>query len=221
MFDINNTVLTILNYDISFVELLGTITGLISVVLAGRNKISNYPIGIINIILFFILFYQIQMYSDMIEQVYYLVVSIIGWYLWLNPKKEDKNKQNSLRITTNTKTENIKYGLITIVSVVVLGTLMKNIHLLMPNLFPLEASFPYLDAFTTVLSLIAMYMLAKRKINNWYLWILVDIIAVVLYYIKDVKLLSLEYLIFLINAIISLMYWKKIMKKEEAEVDEK
>lgn len=221
IFNINNIALTVLNYDISWVELLGTLTGLISVILAGRNKISNYPIGIINIILFFILFYQIQMYSDMFEQVYYLVVSIIGWYLWLNPKKEeDKNKKDTLRITKNSNKENLVYVIITVLGTIGLGWFMQNVNDFLPSLFPVAASFPYLDAFTTILSLLAMYMLAKRKIGNWYLWILVDVIAVVLYFVKDVKLLSIEYFIFLVNAIISFMYWKKVMKKEAGELNE-
>lgn len=222
MFDINNIALTILNYDISYVELIGTITGLISVILAGRNKVSNYPIGIINIIFFFILFYQIQLYSDMFEQAYYFVVSILGWYLWLNPKKDkDKTKENTLRVTNNTLKENIIYGIILIVTSIALGMFMKNINVILPKIFTSPASYPYLDSFTTMLSLIAMYMLAKRKIENWYLWIIVNVIAVVLYFVKGVKLLSIEYFIFLINAIISLRYWYKVKKSEEKEVEQK
>jgi nicotinamide mononucleotide transporter len=220
MFSINNTVITILNYPISLVELIGTVTGLISVILAGRNKISNYPIGIINIIFFFILFYQVQLYSDMFEQVYYFVVSIIGWYLWVNPKESNKNKKDELRISNNSLKETMIYAIITLVGSIILGLFMANIHTLLPQFFAEPASYPYLDAFTTIMSLLAMYMLAKRKIDNWYLWILVDIIAVVLYFVKDVKLLSIEYFIFLVNAIVSFKYWKKTMKKEEMEHNE-
>ncbi len=219
MFDITNIAFKILNYDISYVELIGTITGLISVILAGRNKVSNYPIGIINIIFFFILFYQVQLYSDMFEQVYYLVVSIIGWYLWLNPKENKKNKENELRITHNSFKENIIYSIILIGGTILVGIFMKNIHIYFPKIFSEPASYPFLDAFTTIMSLLAMYMLAKRKIDNWYLWIVVNVIAVVLYFVKGVKLLSIEYFIFLVNAIISLKYWYKVKKQEEKEVD--
>jgi nicotinamide mononucleotide transporter len=94
-----------------------------------------------------------------------------------------------------------------------LGLLMSRIHLIFPVYFPDVASYPYLDSFTTILSFVATLYLARRKIENWHLWIIVDIIGIWLYYQKGVVFLSLLYLAFLINAFFGLAKWNKILNK--------
>ena len=111
---------------------------------------------------------------------------------------------------------NLKWNIISVVIIlflsVGLGLFMTNIHTMLPNVFPIRASLPYLDAFTTVMSFVATVYLAKRRIENWYLWIIVDVIGVWLYWEKGVGFLSLLYFAFLINAIYGYIKWKKEMK---------
>jgi nicotinamide mononucleotide transporter len=93
------------------------------------------------------------------------------------------------------------------VGTVLLGGFMSKVHLIFPNIFSLPATFPYLDAFTTVMSFAATILMVKKKVECWYLWILVDIIGIWLYFARGVKFISLEYVIFLILATKGLISW--------------
>lgn len=215
VFDINTIFFTVFNYPMSYLEFFGTMFTAWSVYLSAKNKVSSWPIGVIGIILYGILFYQIQLYSDLFEQVYYFITAFWGWWLWTHPLSKDKDANNELKVSFGDK----KFNLIGLISIVILtasmSLFMSNIHLLFPILFPIAASFPLMDAFTTAMSFVANIYLAKRKIENWYLWIIVDVIGIFLYYQKGVVFLSLLYLAFLINAIKGLIDWSKTQKSYE------
>jgi len=209
-FNVNTIFFTVLNYQMSYLEFFGTIFTAWCVWLAAKNKVSNWPIGIIGIILYAFLFYQVQLYSDLIEQIYYFITSFWGWWLWTHPKSKDEATEGKeLRVGYTDK----KYNTLAIAAIIVLTVIfgygMTKIHLILPGIFTLEASFPYLDAFTTVMSFVATIYLAKRRIESWYLWILVDVIGVWLYYQKDVVLISILYFAFLLNAIWGYRKWRK------------
>jgi nicotinamide mononucleotide transporter len=209
LFDINFEVLKIFDYSLSLVEILGTLFGLWSVILAARGKVSNYPIGLINIIFFFAVFYQVQLYSDVFLQVYFFIISIYGWWKWLHPKADESKGKNELRITAFSLKTDIIILTIIFAGVAVFGTLMKNLHLLLPVVFQYPAAFPYYDSFVAVASVVAMYLLARKKLENWAIWIAIDAFCIVLYYLKGIKLMSLEYLIFLIIATFGFIRWRR------------
>ena len=203
-FHINNIAFEFIGYPISYVELIGTLFGLISVYFASRTYILTWATGIINELFLFILFFQVQLYADMFLQVYFFVVTLYGWYNW-----KQKPKQNSIT-STNFKAK------IWILSIILIGTalsgiLFSNIHLYLPQYFKTEAAFPYADSFVMVLSIIATILLAQKKIETWYLWIIVDVVCVLLFLKKGIFFLSLEYLILLGLAIFGLLNWKKEM----------
>ena len=201
-FDISDTAFSIINYPISYVELIGTIFGLISVYFASKANILTWSTGIINEIFLFILFFQVHLYADMFLQVYFFIVTIYGWYNWNRTTVENK-------ITViNAKARCINTVII-VVGSLLSGFLIKNIHLYLPNYFKVAAAYPFTDSFVMVLSIVATILLAKKKIENWHLWILVDAICVILYFKKGVYFLSLEYLIFLGLASYGLYHWKK------------
>ena len=95
-FDVNNTAFTMLGYQISWLELVGTIFNLACVILVARRNILTWPIGIIAVILFGALFWQINLYADVIEQVYYLVTGIVGWYMLASVKHRDSEDKKVL-----------------------------------------------------------------------------------------------------------------------------
>lgn len=216
-FDINTTLFTFWGYQMSYLECFGTIFNLWCVWLTAKNKILCWPIGLVGVVLFMFLFYQIQLYSDFIEQIYFLVTGFYGWILWHNLRatKKEENKNKRLKISRNSLRTNSIYAAVVVFGTIVMGYFIGRVHLYLPNFFPEPASFPYLDAFTTVMSFVATILLAKKKIESWYLWILVDIIGVGLYFVKDVKFISLEYLIFLVIATKGLIDWTKEHKTYE------
>lgn len=207
-FSINTIMFTFWDYQMSYLEFFGTIFNLWCVYLAARNKAANWPIGIVGIILYLFLFYQIQLYSDLFEQVYFLLMSFYGWYVWSMIDKDSKTKPQS-KVGTNSPKANLVWLAVIIIGTGLLTVFTANINKLWPQYFPLPASYPFLDAFTTVMSFAATIIMARRKIECWYLWILVDIIGIWLYFAKGVKFISLEYVIFLLLAAKGLLDWRR------------
>jgi nicotinamide mononucleotide transporter len=204
-FNINNIAVEIIGYQISYVEMIGTLFGLISVYLATNNSILTWVTGIINELFLFILFFQVQLYADMFLQAFFFLVTLYGWYNW-----KQIPKQNGI---TRTELKTNFWLLITIVAgTTIFGFLISNIHLYLPQYFKTEASYPYGDSFVTVLSIIAIFLLAQKRIETWYLWILVDIVCVFMFFKKGIVFLGLEYIIFLGMATYGLLNWEKKLK---------
>lgn len=196
----------------SYIEFFGTIFNIICVYLVARNNIWNWPIGILGVILYIFLFYQIQLYSDLLEQVYFLITWFYGWYVRYT--LGNKNTDTKTAVYHTTSKENIIYLTIIIIGTLLLSLVTSNLHIRFAWIFPEAASFPLLDAFTTILSFAATILMARKKIECWYLWILVDIIGIGLYYTKGVKFISLEYVLFLVLALWGLIQWLRIYRKQ-------
>ena len=208
-FDLSSTFVTIWGYDLSFLELLATIFGVLNVYTLAKIKVSNYFWGILNVILSFFIFFQIQMYSDMLLQVYYLAMNIFGWWVWLHPKEGMSSDNNQLKVSTNSATYNFVTLTITFVGFIALGFLLKNVHVVLPSVFTQPSRSPFVDSFITTLSIVAMYFMAKKKIEHWYLWFVADLTSVIFCYVQNVKFLALEYFIFLFFAFLGYTEWKK------------
>jgi nicotinamide mononucleotide transporter len=202
---------TIFDYPMSYIEFVGTLLYLWSVWLIARKNMLTWPVGIASVLLYMLLFYQIRLYSDTLEQLYYLGASIYGWWWW--------RKTNTAEVTA--KPLNFRYSAtqtliwvsaITLVVSLMTGALMSQIHTLLPAIFPEAASLPYLDALTTIMSFTAMALMAQKRIESWLYWIIVDLIAIWLYYVKEVRFISLLYVILLFMAINGLLTWNKALK---------
>lgn len=163
--------------------------------------------GLINIICFFIIFYQVNLYSDMFLQVYFFCISIYGWVQWAGHRQLDNPV-----ILLSLKQRQL-LAIVIIASTVIFGFVVKNIHHLLPRLFPLPATFPFVDTFIAVCSIVANALLAKRVLENWALWVLVDFICVFVYALKHVLFISLEYGILLIIAVYGFYGWIGLYKQ--------
>ncbi len=213
--DINNIAFAWTNYQMSWLELWGTLFGLVAVVLTTRESIWSWGIGIVNVLLFFVLFYQIQLYSDMFLQVYFLITNLLGWYWWLHPKTDaETNEQQQLKVSMISIQQRIYVVLFVLVGTMVLGYWISNIHLWASVYFPKPASYPYADTLVMTLSLAAQYLMTKKKIENWLLWIACDILAAYLYFQKGVLLMSIEYFIFCLIAAFGFYEWKQSMQRD-------
>lgn len=204
---VENIAFEVLGYQISWLELIGTVFNFICVILAARRNIWNWPIGLIGVVLFGILFYQINLYADFLEQVYYLVTGVVGWYLWVRVGRS-KGEQNRVQITTNTYTVNLLWVFGIVAVSIVLGWVTANLHIWATVFFPEPADLPYLDAATTTMAFAAQFLMIRRKLECWYLWILVDIIAIGLYWYKGVPFVALLYVLFLVNACYGWWSWR-------------
>ncbi len=206
-FEIENIAFRVLGYPISYVELIGTLFGLVSVYFASRANILTWATGIVNEVFLFILFFQVQLYADMFLQIYFFVVTLYGWYKWQEKTSENKISKTSFR-------NKIFFAVAILIGTLISGFLFTNIHSYLPSYFKIQAAYPFTDSFVMVSSIVGTMLLAKKKIENWYLWLVVDLVCVVLYFKKGVYFLSLEYFIFLGLAYYGLYHWKKQLSND-------
>ncbi|MEK8018934.1 MAG: nicotinamide riboside transporter PnuC [Candidatus Parabeggiatoa sp.] len=207
LLSVDNIAFTIIGYPMSYVEFIGSVLYLWSVWLISKRRMLTWPVSIISVLLYMALFYQIRLYSDTLEQVYYLGASIYGWWMWNKSPKDDGQIIDVYY--SNQRVIFLWIALTAIVSMLT-GFFMSRIHILFPVIFPNAASFPYLDALTTIMSFVAMWLMIQKKTESWIYWIIVDIIGIGLYFVKDVKFISILYVILLILAINGLRMWTKV-----------
>jgi nicotinamide mononucleotide transporter len=208
-FDIDKIAFTLFGTNVSWLEFIGVIAGGIAVWLAARASIWSWPIGIINVTLFFFLFYQSQLYPDMFLQVFYLVTNIIGWWRWKNPDTGEEDKKNELKVSFMTRNQLILVATIGIAGTVALGTFATRLHEWFPSVFSLPSAAPFQDSFITVVSILAQYYMMQKKVECWILWLLVDILATYVYFSRELLFSSALYFVFCGLAIYALWNWTK------------
>jgi nicotinamide mononucleotide transporter len=179
----------------SMTEVFGFVTGAVTVWLCAKENIWNWPIGIVNNVFFIVLFFGARLFADMSLQVVYIVLSIGGWYLWL--RGGDK-KTGIVIQNTSART----WAAMVLVGAVATYGMMK-------YLASVGDSAPFLDALTTVMSLLAQYGLMKKLIENWFIWIAVDVIYIPLYIYKGLPLTGILYVVFLLMCIVGYVGWRK------------
>jgi len=207
LLSVDTVFITVLGYPLSYIEFVGTVLYLWSVWLIARRNVLTWPVGIVSVLLYLALFYQIQLYSDALEQVYYLGASVYGWVYWSSSQQED---HTIVDVSYSSRRAGVAWLAITVGLSIALSTVMSHIHLWMPEAFPVAASYPFLDALTTVMSLVAMWLMARKDIESWIYWIIVDVIGIWLYFVKDIKSVSLLYVLLLVLAVRGLSDWVKV-----------
>lgn len=204
LFSVETIAFTILGYPISYIELVGTLLYLWSVWLIARQRMLTWPVGIVSVLLYMLLFYQIRLYSDALEQGYYLAASAYGWWRW-----SAAGRETGPPLATRWSAVRTLFIVLVIMLILslALGAWVSRIHLILPTFFPEPAAFPYLDAITTIMSFTAMALMAWKRIESWVYWIVVDVIGIGLYYVQGVRFISLLYVFLLILAIGGLVAW--------------
>lgn len=188
---------------IGLTEVLGFITGAVCVLLVVEQNIWNFPVGLANNIFFIVLFLTSRLYGDMALQLVYVVLGIIGWYQWLH----GGTNRTRLRVSHTSARE-----IIVLVIIGVAATVGMREYFLRIN-----DSAPFLDALTTVLSLVAQYLLNCKRIESWYVWITADVIYVWLYIQKDLCLTGVLYAIFIVMCIAGLRSWVKTFHSQQKD----
>jgi nicotinamide mononucleotide transporter len=179
----------------SMVETLGFVTGASCVYLVVREHPWNFPIGIVSAGLYLVVFLQTKLFGDAALQLVFIMLGFQGWYWWLS----GGTGGTELRVTRMSPA-------LTVGSVVFVAAATPA---LMVVLQLLKGSAPFLDSFTTVLSLAAQYLLNNKKIENWVVWIVADVIYVYLYITRGLHLTAILYAIFLAMCVAGLIEWRK------------
>ena len=206
-FRIEHIFFTALGYDMSYLEFFGTIAGGIAVWLSAKANILSWPIGVVNVVLFFFLFYQVQLYPDMFLQAFFFVTNLIGWWRWANPKTGEEDRKKELKVSFMNRKQFVVIVVIGLAGTYTFGTFAKNLHQLFPAIFNLPSAFPYADSFVTVMSIMTTFLMIQKKVECWIIWIIVDIVATYLYFSKGIMFVGVEYLIFCFLAAFGLWNW--------------
>ncbi len=184
----------------SLLETIGVISGVLCVWLAARNIIWNWPIAIISVAAYIFIFFEAKLYADMGLQIYFMGMNIYGWYYWSRkPKDADKVPVKSI---------SKKELLFTVFGVATFTTLLG--FLLFKQT---DAAFPFIDSFCTACSLVAQLFMARKVLENWLIWIFVDIIYVGVYLAKDLHLTAGMYALYIYIALTGYLAWRKELKQ--------
>lgn len=188
-------------YDLSWIEAIGTVLGLINIWLASREITINYLFGILNVLLFTLVFYLIQLYASMLLQVFFLVANIVGWYMWYQ-------SDNSASPAMVVRWMPVKQTLIvSIISVLQLF----GVALQRPEAIP--DPYPIADSTIMILSIVATVLMIKKYVENWIIWCGLDVLSVWLYAKQGVYFMSLEYTLLIFIAAFGTWNWIKLARE--------
>jgi nicotinamide mononucleotide transporter len=179
-------------------EILGFITGVICVLLAVRENIWNWPVGIANNIFYLVVFWHAKLYADSCLQLFYMAVSIYGLWAWRYGGKRHTELSVG-RVSTKT------VPLLVIVTVIAAAVLRFVLHSYT------DSTVPFWDGMTTAMSLVAQYMLGRKWLENWWLWMAVDVIYVGLYVYKHLYLTAVLYAVFFGLCVAGWLRWQKLL----------
>lgn len=186
-------------------EAVALTLGIFSVVYSKKNSILVYPTGIVSTLIYVYMMYQWQLYGDMIINAYYFYMSIYGWVLW---SRKDSHNNATLKISGMNAKDNIRCIAIFSISVIFVSGVFA--------IFGLYTKWwAYVDTFITGLFFVGMWLMAKRKVENWLFLIAGDIIAVPLFFLKGYTLTSILNIVLTIIAIYGYIAWKKILLSEK------
>ena len=186
-----------------YLEIIAIIFGFLSVWYAKNNKIWVYPTGLISTSIFVYLLFKWELLGDMMINAYYFIMSIYGWYIWT--RKVDAT--HNTPITRTTKKEKIT-------SVIIFISTLLFVFIVYKSFDKWNGWVAYVDTITTAIFFVGMWLMARKKIENWIYWIIGDIISVPLYFYKGFTFTSFQYLIFTVIAIFGYLEWKKLLNKE-------
>jgi nicotinamide mononucleotide transporter len=183
---------------VSLLELFAAVVGAVSVWLSVRQNILSWPTAIVNVILYVVVFYQAKLYADMGLQVVYAVLSVYGWYEWMYGGEG----RTELHVTRTGPRLAALLTLIALSGAALLGTLLRHTT---------DAALPYMDSFLSSTSLVAQWMMTKKKLESWVVWIAVDVLYVGMFVFKGLYLTAGLYLVFLALAVKGYVDWRRSM----------
>lgn len=208
-------------YDLSWIEAVGTIAGLLCIWLASLEKTLNYAFGLLNVTLFAVIFFQIQLYASLLLQLFFFVANAYGWYAWTRqtdereallhirwlplPKAIVLSVTGVVAVSLMTFWIDPVFGILTRLAVLLMQSMGMNVTL--PELQP--DAWPFWDSCMMIFSIVAMILMTRKYVENWLLWVIVNLISVVIFALQGVYAMALEYLLLTFIALNGSRMWIK------------
>jgi nicotinamide mononucleotide transporter len=185
------------------IEWTAVVFGIVSVYLSVRENVWSWPTGIINVSMYVFIFFYAKLYADMGLQVFYIVISVYGWWNWLYGGAN----HSELHVTRLSRRMMLTLPLVGVAGAAALGTLLQR---------STDAALPFLDATLTVASLIAQYLMTRKVLENWAIWVLADVAYVGMYINKSLYPTAFLYSVFLVLATMGWFQWKRSWRQQQA-----
>jgi nicotinamide mononucleotide transporter len=185
----------------STLEMIAALFGLVCVGLTIYRHIGCWPTGLIQVVLLIAVFYQAKLYSEMLLQIIYVFLQLYGWYAWLHGGPD----RTPLIVSRLPARQMLIWTFAGVVNAAALGSLMA---------WHTNASFPYVDAIVTIASLIAQWLLGRKVLESWLVWIFVDVVSIPLFLAKELYWTAGLYAVFLVMATWGWVEWRGVWKKQ-------
>ncbi|MDA3779505.1 MAG: nicotinamide riboside transporter PnuC [Bacteroidales bacterium] len=187
----------------NYIEVSGTIFGLLYILLSIKQNIWCWPLGLITSAIYIYVFFVTKFYADMGLQVYYLIVSVYGWFNWQHGGKS--HKQDDLKVS---------FLSLKLFFILLAATALFFVCIAYILINYTDSTIPYWDAFTTAASFVATWMLARKIIENWIFWIVIDFVSLGLYIYKGLYPTVVLFAVYTILAVVGYINWQKEIKLE-------
>jgi nicotinamide mononucleotide transporter len=185
-------------------EMIAAVLGLANIVLLARRSIWNYPFALAMVVLSAFVFYEARLYSDVLLQIFFFTINIYGWINWLR----SKGAVGEVAAITMSDSARVAWTLIGLIAIYGWGHLMERLH----------AALPWWDASIAIGSVIAQILLSRRYWENWVLWIVVDAVAMGVYWAKDLRIFVGLYAIFFAMSVWGLIAWRGSMAPRSGSI---
>jgi len=184
-------------------EWIAAALGLVNVLLVVRRSVWNYPFGLAMVSLYFFVFWDAKLYGDAVLQIFFLLINLYGWVNW----QRSRRTAGEVVVTVLTPARRLQWALGTVAACLAFGFALGAYT---------DAAAPMIDGSVAATSVAAQLLLARRRLENWVLWILVDIVAVGLFYSRGLYPTAALYAVFLVLASLGLVAWYRALKQKEA-----
>jgi nicotinamide mononucleotide transporter len=191
----------------NYIELLGAILGIIYVYFSIRQSILTWPVGLLTSVLYVWVFFVSKLYADMGLQMYYVFISIYGWYEWL--RGNQSNHAEPIRISRLSLKLGIILSVVSLFIFILIWYILENFT---------DSPVPVADSLATALSIVATWMLARKILEHWLIWIFVDTFSIGLFWYKDLLPTVFLFVVYTIMAIVGFKEWKKMFTAENVQI---
>lgn len=188
--------------NIAILEFVGLVFGLLAVYFLIKENIWTWPTGIAYVLVSFVIFWDAKLYGDFGLHIVFLVLNVYGWYFWVFAKKKDEEEVPVTRINSQLL---LILSVLSILGVFVMGFVLESYT---------DASLPYWDSATTVLSFTGMWLTARKKLESWHFWFVVDVLATGIYIYKGIYFYAALYLVYIGMAVVGYLAWKKSLEAQ-------
>ncbi|MEA2043398.1 MAG: nicotinamide riboside transporter PnuC [Bacteroidota bacterium] len=196
--------------DTGFLEFTAVIFGIMSVWFAKKENILVYPTGIVSVLIYVYILIQpeVKLYADAGINFFYFLMSVYGWIMW---SRTDKEGENSVAISKNSGKDwflSIGAFVVSVIGIIIILKWLKA-----DDLDYWSTNIPYIDSFTTGIFIVAMLLMALKRIENWLFWIIGNVISIPLYMYKGMVFTGFQFLVFLVLAVLGYIEWRKIYQE--------